>query len=301
MISHSQPYIPVTQSKCTHHPFFFLLGSREPSLAVLTVAGSVHLQLKSNNMTGPLDRKEKCLSSSEQPTWGPSPILLPPASFSRSVGPQPKHEPAQRAPRGTGRPSTVPEYQPSPLGIYDLHLRSAAFCFYRLQLLFKSKLAQKKTTGQITNLQLVGSRGSDLFRRPASTKLPYWPVKMAVFFVTAALNILNIYANWYSAGKYNIIYPGWAGWTNEYKLTAVTHRWWHMQKRKKKKKRESNTHEPVTQRQEGWKEEGAWWHLHRSRFHSKQLQEYFTLIDAKDRITLLCHTCQVQSLHICFC
>lgn len=37
---------------------------------VLMVAESMHFQLKSNNMTGALDCKEKCLSSSEQHTWG---------------------------------------------------------------------------------------------------------------------------------------------------------------------------------------------------------------------------------------
>lgn len=134
--------MPVTQSKCTNHSNFYCWGAGSFPSIMLMVAESMHFQLKCNNMTGPLDCKEKCLSSSEQHTWGQA-SLLPPACCSRSVSPKPKHKIALRVPRGTGRPSTFPEYQPSPMGIHDLHLRSTAFCFHCLQLLFKSKLDQK--------------------------------------------------------------------------------------------------------------------------------------------------------------
>lgn len=39
---------------------------------------------------------------------------------------------------GTGRPGIIPEYQPRPMGIHDLHLWPAAFCLHCFILLSKS-------------------------------------------------------------------------------------------------------------------------------------------------------------------
>lgn len=81
-------YIPVIQSKCTNGSNFYCWGAGSLPSAVLMVAESMYSQLKCNNITAPLDCEEKCLSSSEQHTWGQASSYFPPALLQPLSQPQ---------------------------------------------------------------------------------------------------------------------------------------------------------------------------------------------------------------------